>query len=187
MNKVLLLSLRKSLVIAAVSAVFTACADEAPLAPSQQSAISAQGATLATVEENTALATLRRVTARYHDIDTAFADGFVLLHECENRPDEGPVGAVYVHVDRLMDGIIDPETPDALIYEPGRDGKMNLVGAEFAVPYPLWTSQTPPQFMGATFQPEDEFGVFALHAWIWRENPEGMYAETNPRVSCGEA
>lgn len=187
MNKILMLSLRKSLAVVAVSTLIAACADEAPVAPSRQSAISAQVATLATAEENATLATLRRVTARYHDIDNAFADQFVLLHECENRPGEGPVGAVYVHVGRLMDGIIDPETPDALIYEPGRDGTMKLVGAEFAVPYPLWTSQAPPQFMGATFQPEDEFGVFALHAWIWRENPEGMYAETNPRVSCGEA
>lgn len=29
--------------------------------------------------------------------------------------------------------------------------------------------------------------VFALHAWIWLDNPAGMFAETNPRVSCGEA
>jgi len=94
---------------------------------------------------------------------------------------------VYVHFGRLMDGIIDPQTPDALIYEPGRKGRPKLVGVEFALPYGLWTSQTPPQFLGATFQPEDEFGVFALHAWVWRTNPEGLFAETNPRVSCGAA
>ena len=50
----------------------------------------------------------------------------------------------------------------------------------------MWSGQTPPQFLGATFQSEDEFGVFALHAWVWRSNPEGLFAETNPRVSCGE-
>jgi hypothetical protein len=138
-------------------------------------------------EANKAIATLRRVTARYHDLDVAFADGFVLLHPCEERPGEGPVGAVYVHLGRLMDGVIDPETPDALIYEPSKNGREKLVGVEFAMPYALWTSQSPPQFLGATFQPEDEFGVFALHAWVWRNNPEGMFAETNPNVSCGAA
>ena len=58
------------------------------------------------------------------------------------------------------------------------------VGVEFAIPYTLWTEPQPPQFLGAPFQPEDEFGVFALHAWVWRQNPNGLFTETNPRVSC---
>lgn len=187
MNKFLLQSLRQSLVVVAVSTVFAACADEAPVAPAQRSAMSAQVAKLATAEDNATLALLRSVTARYHDLNAALADDFVLLHECESRPGEGPVGAVYVHMGRLLDGRIDPASPDALIYAPGPNGQSVLAGAEFAIPYGMWTGSTPPQFMGATFQPEDEFGVFALHAWIWLNNPEGMFAETNPRISCGEA
>lgn len=131
-----------------------------------------------------ALAVLRRSTARYHDLDAALADGFVFLHECEDRPGEGPVGIVYVHVDRLMDGVIDPAAPEALIYEPRRNGRLRLVGVELAIPYALWTGERPPEFFGATFQPEDEFGVHGLHVWIWRRNPDGMFAEGNPRVSC---
>ncbi|MEP7348218.1 MAG: hypothetical protein ABI877_23330, partial [Gemmatimonadaceae bacterium] len=107
------------------------------------------------------------------------------LHPCENRPGEGPVGTVYVNLDRLVDGVIDPELPDALIYEPDGREHLTLVGVEFAIPYPMWTDPNPPTFLGATFQPEDEFGVFALHAWVWRFNPEGLFAETNPRVTCG--
>jgi hypothetical protein len=125
------------------------------------------------------------VTARYHNLNAALADGFVLLHPCEVRPGEGPVGAVYVQMDRLLDGRIDPELPDALIYEPGRNERQTLVGVEFAIPYSQWTRDLPPTFLGATFQPEDEFGVWALHAWVWRHNPEGMFAESNPRVDCG--
>lgn len=112
------------------------------------------------------------------------ADDFVLLHPCESRPGEGPVGIVYVNFARLLDGVIDPALPDALIYEPGDNGQVKLVGVEFAIPYGM--APQPPTFMGAQFQPEDEFGVYALHAWVWRENPEGMFAESNPRVSCGE-
>jgi hypothetical protein len=82
---------------------------------------------------------------------------------------------------RILDGQIDPSTPDALIYEPHEDG-LKLVGVEFAV---LDAGQDAPKFMGATFQREDEFGVFGLHVWVWRDNPNGLFAETNPRVSCG--
>ena len=95
-----------------------------------------------------------------------------------------PVGAVYVHFGRLMDGAIDPHAPDALIYEPTRNGRLRLVGVEFALPYALWNQPHPPTFLGATFQREDEFGVFALHVWVWRNNPDGLFAEANPRVTC---
>ncbi|HSL68614.1 MAG TPA: hypothetical protein VK864_00165, partial [Longimicrobiales bacterium] len=134
-----------------------------------------------------AIATLQRATARYHNLNVAIDDGFVLLHPCEERPGEGPVGIVYVNMERLVDGVIDPETPDALIYEPVANGQPRLVGVEFALPYALWSAPEPPAFLGAAFQPEDEFGVWALHVWVWRMNPEGLFAESNPRVSCDAA
>jgi hypothetical protein len=136
----------------------------------------------ASSEANQALATLKRVTARYHDLDAALADGFVLLHPCEERGDEEPVGAVYAHFGRVLDGVISAELPDALIYEPSENGKLKLVGVELAQPYPF--AAEAPEFLGQTFQPEDEFGVWALHIWVWRNNPEGMFAESNPRVTC---
>jgi hypothetical protein len=128
--------------------------------------------------------TLKRVTARYHDIEVAKRDSFVLLHSCETRLNDEPVGTVYVNMKRLTDGVINVEKPDALIYEPTATG-LKLVGVEFAIPFSLWTKPTPPKFHGATFQREDEFGVFALHAWVWRSNPNGLFAEINPRVTCG--
>jgi hypothetical protein len=169
-----------------VGVALSACADEAPLAPEAPVVVEAKAHMPANADLHTALAALRRATARYHDFDAAIADGFVLLHPCEERPGEGPVGAVYVDPSRL-DGVIDPSEPEALIYEPDRNGKFKLVAAEFAVPYVAWVEADPPEFMGATFYPEDEFGVWALHAWIWRHNPEGMFAEANPRVSCDAA
>jgi len=131
-------------------------------------------------------ATLRRVTARYHNIEVATRDHFVLLHDCEVRLNDEPVGTVYVNLDRLTDGVINPEKPDALIYEPSAKG-LKLVGVEFAIPFTLWPQPNPPQLLGTTFQREDEFGVFALHAWVWRRNPNGIFAETNPRVTCSSA
>jgi len=187
MNTTTLPPLARSLAIVAATAFLAACASDAPLAPDRTLAGRAQLATLPGTDTDGAIATLQRVTARYHNLKAALDDDFVLLHPCEARGDEGPVGTVYVNIARLMDGVIDPESPDALIYEPAKNGALNLVGVEFAIPKALWTGAALPTFLGATFQSEDEFGVYALHAWVWRHNPEGLFAETNPRVSCGEA
>jgi hypothetical protein len=176
---------RITLITLLAAATLVACDGKPPLAPDQEAALLAQYSNQ-TSEENVALATLRRVTARYHRLDAAIADGFVFLHGCEDRPDEGPVGTVYVHMERLLDGTIDPASPEALIYEPAATPGQapRLVGVELAIPFALWTGSTAPRFLGEAFQPEDEFGVFGLHVWIWRDNPEGMFAESNPRVSC---
>jgi len=176
--------LGRSLIVVAAAALLAACAGDAPVAPDRTPAGRAQLATLPGIDTDGAIATIQRVTARYHNLQAALDDDFVLLHPCEARGDEGPVGTVYINFARLMDGVIDPESPDGLIYEPAKDGALHLVAVEFAVPN---TGQNPPTFLGATFQREDEFGVYALHAWVWRHNPEGLFAETNPRVSCGEA
>lgn len=163
-----------------LTALTGACADQSAVAP--EDALQLQMAKSSAGETANVFATLRRVTARYHNIDAALADGFVLLHPCEVRGDEGPVGAVYAHFGRVLDGVIDPALPDALIYEPSANGMLKLVGVEFAQPYPF--APQAPTFLGETFQAEDEFGVWALHVWVWRHNPEGMFAESNPGVTC---
>jgi hypothetical protein len=66
--------------VIATAALVAACDDDDPAAP--------DGPT------EQAVATLRRVTERYHDLNAATADGFVLLHECETRGEEGPVAGV---------------------------------------------------------------------------------------------
>jgi len=182
MSNMRLQSLKQFFIVVGIAALFAACADQTPLSPNRQAGNAAQLSAGPGTETGSIFATLRRVTARYHDLDVAKNEGFVLLHECESRPGEGPVGVVYVNFARLLDGDINPELPDALIYEPGPNG-LKLAGVEFAV---LNTGQPAPQFLGATFQREDEFGVYALHAWVWRNNPDGMFAQTNPKVSCEE-
>jgi hypothetical protein len=168
MSKAVSHSLTQTLVIVATAALFAACGHDGPAEPSRT---------------DEAVATLRTASARYLDLNNAITDGFVFLHGCETRPSEGPVGMVYVHPGRLMDGVIDPMAPDALIYDPG-NSRPTLVGVEFAIPYTLWTSDAPPKFLDATFQREDEFGVFGLHAWVWLDNPKGLFAESNPNVTC---
>ena len=165
--------------------MLTACGDRAPLAPRVTTVPRSGLAEASIADYNATIAELRRATVRYHDVEAAVADGFVpVVDECEDRIDEGRVGIPYANFDRLLDGVIDPSKPDALLYEPTKNGRLQLVAAELAIPYPLWNSPTPPALLGHRFQREDEFGVFGLHIWVWRENPTGMFAIANPNVSC---
>lgn len=165
------------------AALVIGCADSAPVSPDRTALMPVQDAAASGINIGRAVDMLRIATARYQNLNVALADGFVLLHPCEVRPGEGAVGAVYVNLARL-DGRVDLDRPEALIYEESANAPAVLVGAEFAIPYVAWPKSEPPVFLGQTFQAEDEFGVFALHAWIWRANPNGMFAEAHPGISC---
>jgi hypothetical protein len=58
---------------------------------------------------------------------------------------------------------------------------------EYIVPAAAWDqagNRTPPMLFGQTFHLNEQLGVYALHAWIWKHNPAGVFADWNPRVSC---
>lgn len=178
-------AVRSPLAIAATALLLVACGDDTPLSSEGEPSIEAQFAKQPPQREiNLIVAQLRRVTDRYHNLNNAIADGFVLVHDCEVRPGEGTVGTVYAHPGRMGDGQIRPGLPDALLYEPSSTGRPKLVGVELVMPYALWTQQAPPTFLGQTFWPEDEFGIFGLHVWVWRNNPDGLFAPGNANVSC---
>jgi hypothetical protein len=166
-----------SLVVAA--ALLAACQDTNPAEPAVPVRFAAGVA-----EANQALATLRRVTARYHDLDAALDDGFILLHGCEVRPGEGAVGVLYIHLDRYLDGVLDPSSPDGLLYAPKANGQLQLAGVELALPAAMWTEAGPPAFHGTPFQLEEEFAAYGLHMWVWRHNPNGMFAQAHPGIAC---
>jgi hypothetical protein len=169
MNTTLARRPRRLFALLAGAALFGGC-DEDPTGPN--------------VEEARVLATLQGATARYRDIDVAVADGFILLHECEVRPGEGAVGILYVHLDRFTDGILDPMEPDGLLYAPNGSGKPDLIGVEVAMPAAMWSGTAPPEFLDVPLQLEEEFDAWGLHIWVWRENPDGMFAQAHPGVSC---
>lgn len=136
---------------------------------------------------NQGLATLRRATARYHRIDAAIADGFERIPAlgCVDPPRPGAVGIPLLNFDRL-DATIDLAKPEVLFYEPRKNGKLRLVGAEPVVPIELWdaTADDPPSLFGNEFHRNEDDGLYGLHMWVWQHNPDGMFAFTNPNVSC---
>lgn len=132
------------------------------------------------------LAAVRRATARYHRVDRAVDDGWgaFVVSECVAHPDLGGMGHHYVNL-ALMDGELDPATPEVLLYEPTANGRRRLVGVEYVVPFDVVPeSGAAPQLFGQAFHPSAGAGGWALHVWVWRHNPAGLFADFNPTVSC---
>lgn len=89
--------------------------------------------------------------------------------------------------------------PSILIYEPQPDGSLQLVAVENLVFQKAWHAAgntTPPSYQGVeydTMQDDpatkvDEAHMFEphydRHVWLYRENPNGVFAQFNPNVSC---
>ena len=125
---------------------------------------------------NHELALARRATARYHDFARADADGYQFL-ACV--PGEG---LEYVNWS-LVDCNFDIEHPEALHYIQ-KGNSLRLVGVEYVVPVACTT--TPPEgFTGDADEWEFEaegLPIWALRAALWLPNPQGMFAEYNPRI-----
>lgn len=126
------------------------------------------------------LAEVRAATARYHDVEVAKADGFVASSPCVVN-DGGDAAMGYHYVNGARIGQLDPTLPQALLYAPGPNGQLRLVGVEYLSP-------TGGELFGQPFadwSPVPPNENTALHVWLWQTNPLGMFAPYNPNVSCG--
>ena len=66
--------------------------------------------------------------------------------------------------------------------------RLQLVAVEYIIPYTLRSrSATPPVLFGQQFKQNDAFQLWGLHAWVWRSNPSGLFADWNPSVNCNAA
>jgi len=140
-------------------------------------------------EVNQDLALLRQVTAQFHDFATASRAGWsAAITPCMSDPaGSGAMGIHYGKPSLITDGTVRVDQPELLMYEPEKNGRLRLVGVEYIVPLALWTSPNPPRLFGRDFKVNEAFQVWGLHAWVWKENPSGMFADWNPTVSCVDA
>jgi len=122
---------------------------------------------------------LTKKTRRFHNFNVALAQGW----DTDVTGYVPHMGHHYVNAS-LMDDTFDLENPEALLYVPDADGKMQFVGVEYLVPMDsLDDPSTPPDgFTGD----EDEWMIvgpfWTLHAWVGQENPDGVFAPFNPLV-----
>jgi hypothetical protein len=137
---------------------------------------------------------VRRATWRYRDIGVAIAEGWVAGTPCVSGPNTGAMGVHFVLPARIGDGVLNADEPEALIYEPQRNGALRLVGVEFIVPVEAWEARNPnagpPALDGHLtnlVEAPNRYGLpsfYELHVWAWEDNPKGSFADWNTSVSC---
>lgn len=169
----------------------TACAD-APVAPVQDQGLHAHAASEArradvSASQNRINAAIRQATAHYQRLEVALADGYARASECVPG-----MGFHYLSAG-LLDGAVDPTRPELLVYEPQRNGRLRLVAVEFMVPAAAWDpfNSGPPMLGSREFDDHrppgsggPPFPHYQLHAWVWKDNPAGIYTPFNPNSSC---
>jgi hypothetical protein len=137
--------------------------------------------------------------------------GMCIDARMEGQPKQlGAMGIHYFRPDLLGISATEPRvngtgthtdfrTPAVLIYEPQGDGSLELVAIENLVFQQPWRDAghtSAPSFMGYEYYSminnpltdvDEAHGFephYELHMWLYRDNPNGMFAPFNPQVSC---
>ena len=143
---------------------------------------------VASANNQAELAKVRQATAKFQRVEVARKAGYDLregLDHCFENPGVGAMGFHYIK--QPLDLKLDPLQPEAMVYAPGPEGKLNLGAVEYIVPAADWdaTGNTqPPAVLGHHLHLNEHLGVYVLHIWLWQHNPAGMFEDWNPTVSC---
>lgn len=140
---------------------------------------------------NRDLAALRGATARFHRTSQAMDAGYTVLVRhpdtdaaCLEHPALGGMGR-HLLDPSLVDDEVSVLEPEVVIYEPGPNGELRLVGVEYVIPFAIrGRDEAPPVLFGQEFAQNETFDLWALHVWAWKHNPHGMFADWNPNVTC---
>ena len=138
-------------------------------------------------------------------------NGVCVTAEMEGQPAEkGNMGIHYLRPDLLgitataprVDGTgthTDYLNPGVLLYEPQADGSLELVAVENLVFAKSWKeagNDAPPNSYGYEWvsmidDPDTEVDEahgfqphYELHAWVFRDNPNGPFEPFNPKATC---
>jgi hypothetical protein len=127
-------------------------------------------------------------TAQFYRTPSARAAGYDLvigLDYCFQNYGVGGMGYHYINTN-LLDTTVDLLHPEAMVYAPDPNGSIQLGAVEYIVPAAAWDAEHTelPQVLGQSFHLNERLGVYVLHAWIWKNNPSGMFEDWNPDVSC---
>jgi hypothetical protein len=148
------------------------------------------------------VAAARAGTARYRDRAAAIADGYRQI-----GPDFPGMGEHWVNARLVVQGVLDAARPAVLEYAE-IDGHPTLVGVAYAMvvtePGPMPTGLGVPAAAWHTHDgsvDDESFvrshagvhmphpegsgtGLAIVHAWVWLDNPAGLYATDNWALPC---
>lgn len=190
----------RAAVLAAALAVAAACTNPPTQQPTEPdhgvdyarlAATPGTSANAAAAGAQSELAELRRATSRFHRPEEAAEAGYTVLvthptsgATCLEDPAEGGMGRHMLNPD-LVDDVVVVSQPEVVIYEPMQNGKLRLVAVEYIIPYSIrGPDQPPPTLFGREFLHNPTFGLWMLHAYVWKHNPAGTFATWNPTISC---
>jgi hypothetical protein len=120
---------------------------------------------------------VRAATATFHDLSAAVLERYIDIDVFVSGQ-----GFHFLKNSFLLDGQFEIDKPEILVYAP-LNGRLQLVCVEYAVP--ISASSTPPEgFTGDSdvWEFNDAFQIWTLHCWVWKNNPNGIFADVNPLV-----
>jgi hypothetical protein len=134
----------------------------------------------------------REGTEQYRDVRVAVKDGYKQVSPCVDNG-SAAMGIHYLNEANVADPAIRAGKPELLLYFPQPNGKLQLVGVEYFRPdadQDLTTDDDRPSLAGIPFDGPMEGhdpGMprhYDLHAWVWKWNPSGVFAQFNPNLRC---
>lgn len=136
------------------------------------------------------LVPVREALAKYADPLVAIRDGYLSTLGCVEMP-SGGMGVHFINP-ALIGPVPDPMRPPLLVYEPTARGGLRLAAAEWFVPLATGITERPSLFGRPFDGPMEgheplmprELHHYDLHVWLWKRNPAGLFASTNPDVGC---
>jgi len=127
---------------------------------------------------------VRAANDRFKDVAVATSEGYAPI-PCASGIDGGAMG---IHFNaKLIGETVDIKHPQAIMYEPMPNGKLELIAVEYI------TTKGPASLEGQLFNfngTPNRYGLpqfYELHVWAWKANPHGAFADMNPKVSCEHA
>jgi hypothetical protein len=130
----------------------------------------------------TELGKVYAATARFAYEPLASPAGFTRSDTCVTDGQKGGMGYHYFNAANV--GSLDPAKPAGLVYTSDDDGSRDLAAVEWVVKD---TGQAAPQLFGETFTKDVLPGHYTLTAWIYEDNPSGMFTPWNTTLACPSA
>ena len=160
-------------------------------------AVAGTAAASVTCGGHASLSAARSATAKLHTLDKANAAGYTAKVvdkdglTCIAEAGQGAMGVHYLN-QALLDDSVAAGKPELVVYEPRSHGGPKLVALEYLAIKSVWDAShsAPPSLFGQAFNvtgADNRFGLppyYSLHAWLWKQNPSGMFAMWNPSVRC---
>ncbi|HET8623727.1 MAG TPA: hypothetical protein VFM14_09220 [Gemmatimonadales bacterium] len=143
---------------------------------------------------------VRTVLDKYRDPVVAVHDGYLSTLGCVEYPTGGAEGAMpyapggmgvhFLNL-QLIGPTLDPAKPQILIYEPVGDS-LRLAAAEWFVPVSamgpvrakIFGKELDGPMEGHKPLMPEGLHHYDLHVWLWKHNPAGVFAPTNPTMKC---